>query len=345
MKATTLTAKNVTAKTAVGLFILFIILILCTSIGSHPVSFKKAIAGGGDASGVNIDYEIIFGSRLPRVLLAAIIGAALACAGVTLQAILRNPLADPYILGISSGAGLGGAIAIMLSSVLGSWTGVSMGVFAFAGAFGTVWLVWFIGHYAGGRSSVTSLLLAGVVVNAFFSALIMFLTQIAKSYQLREIWLWLMGSITEKNYASIGVSSIVVTIGVIGLISIAQRLNVLSLGSTEAQSLGVSAGRTNFIAFALAAFITSVAVSLSGLIGFIGLIVPHGVRLVFGPDHRQLLPLSALCGAALLVIADTVARTIIAPAQLPVGIITALAGGPFFLILLARYNRKVNLAK
>jgi iron complex transport system permease protein len=173
----------------------------------------------------------------------------------------------------------------------------------------------------------------------------MFLTQIAKSYQLREIWLWLMGSITEKNYASIGVSSIVVTIGVIGLISIAQRLNVLSLGSTEAQSLGVSAGRTNFIAFALAAFITSVAVSLSGLIGFIGLIVPHGVRLVFGPDHRQLLPLSALCGAALLVIADTVARTIIAPAQLPVGIITAIAGGPFFLILLARYSRKVNLAK
>ncbi|MFA5785308.1 MAG: iron chelate uptake ABC transporter family permease subunit, partial [Phycisphaerae bacterium] len=136
-----------------------------------------------------------------------------------------------------------------------------------------------------------------------------------------------------------------ILLGLIGLFSIAQSLNVLSLGSPEALGLGVSVGRTNLISFALAAFITAIAVSLSGLIGFVGLIVPHGVRLVFGPDHRQLLPLSALCGAALLVIADTVARTIIAPAQLPVGIITALAGGPFFLFLLARYSRKVNSAK
>jgi iron complex transport system permease protein len=345
MKSKTLSAKNVAAKTAVALLLLIVILLVCILTGSHPVSLKNALAGAGDEQGHNIDYEIIFGSRLPRVVLAVIVGAALACAGVTLQAILRNPLADPYILGISSGAGLGAALAIILASVLGSWAGVSMGIFAFAGAFGTVWLVWFIGHFAAGRSSVTSLLLAGVVVNAFFSALIMFLTQIAKSYQLREIWLWLMGSITEKNFAVIGASAAVVLLGLVGLFSIAQRLNVLTLGRAEAQGLGVATAKTNLIAFALAAFVTSVAVSLSGLIGFVGLIVPHGVRLIFGPDHRQLLPLSAISGAALLAVADTLARTVIAPAQLPVGIITAIAGGPFFLILLARYSRKVSWAK
>jgi iron complex transport system permease protein len=345
MKSRTVTAGSVASKAAVGLVLLILLLLLCTMTGSHPVSLKNALTGDSEAQGHNIDYEIIFGSRLPRVILAAIVGAALACAGVTLQAILRNPLADPYILGISSGAGLGGALAIMLTSVLGSWAGVSVGIFAFVGAFGTVWLVWLIGHFTTGRSSTTSLLLAGVVVNAFFSALIMFLTQIARSYQLREIWLWLMGSITEKSIAVIGASAAAILSGLLGLFSIAQRLNVLTLGRTEAQGLGVATARTNLIAFALSAFVTSVAVSLSGLIGFVGLIVPHGVRLIFGPDHRQLLPLSAISGAALLAVADTLARTVIAPAQLPVGIITAITGGPFFLILLARYNRKVGWVK
>lgn len=343
MKTKTVTAQSVAIKVIVAALLLVAVVFACTLIGSHPVSLKKALAGGDIEH--NIDYEIIFGSRLPRILLAAIVGAALACAGVALQAILRNPLADPYILGISSGAGLGGALAIMFSSALGAWAGVSISIFGFIGAFGTVWLVWFIGRAAGGRTSVTSLLLAGVVVNAFFSAVIMFLTQIAKSHQLREIIMWLMGSIQEKNYFTLSASAIAVLAGLIGLFCNGQRLNVLTLGQAEAHGLGVATGRTNFIAFTLSAFITSIAVSLSGLIGFVGLIVPHGVRLVFGPDHRQLLPLSAIIGAALLAVADTAARTIIAPAQLPVGIITAMAGGPFFLILLAKYSRKVSWAK
>jgi len=345
MNTKPLTATDVAIKTAVALMLLIVILFCCTLIGSHPASLKNAIAGLGEPQGHNIDYEIIFGSRLPRVLLAAIVGAALACAGLTLQAILRNPLADPYILGISSGAGLGGAIAIMLAGVLGSWAGVSVGVFAFAGAFATVWLVWFVGQVAGGRSSATSLLLAGVVVNAFFSAVIMFLTQVAKSHQLREIWLWLMGSITEKSIEVISAGAAVILAGLVGLFCIAHRLNVLTLGHAEAQGLGIDPAKTDLIAFALSALVTSVAVSLSGLIGFVGLIVPHGARLIFGPDHRRLLPLSAIAGAALLAVADTVARTAIAPAQIPVGVITAIAGGPFFLILLARYSRNVSWAK
>jgi iron complex transport system permease protein len=345
MNTKTLTASDVAIKTAVALVLLIVILLCCILIGSHPVSLKNAIAGIGEPQGHNIDYEIIFGSRLPRVLLAAIVGAALACAGITLQAILRNPLADPYILGISSGAGLGGAIAILLAGVLGRWAPVSVNIFAFIGALGTVWLVWLVGRFTTGRPSATSLLLAGVVVNAFFSALIMFLTQIAKSHQLREIWIWLMGNISEKSFFAISASAAAVLCGLVGLFCMAQRLNVLTLGDAEAHALGVAAPRVNLVAFALAAFVTSVAVSLSGLIGFVGLIVPHSVRLIFGPDHRQLLPLGALCGAALLVIADTVARTAIAPAQIPVGVITAIAGGPFFLILLARYSRKVSWAK
>jgi iron complex transport system permease protein len=224
------------------------------------------------------------------------------------------------------------------------WAGSPTAVFAFAGALITVWLVWWIGYYAG-RSQVTSLLLAGVVVNAFFSAVIMFLTSIAKSEQLRSIVYWLMGNITDKDWKVLLASTVCIIAGIIGLFRICHRLNILTLGEYEAKGLGVDTAKTRVIAFAFAAFITSIAVSLSGLIGFVGLIIPHGVRLVFGPDHRQLLPLSAITGSAFLVIADILARTVFGQEQLPVGVITAIAGGPFFLILLAKYSRKVSWLK
>ncbi|MHC4720626.1 MAG: FecCD family ABC transporter permease, partial [Planctomycetota bacterium] len=307
------------------------------------ISLAKVLSGPGETPGVNIDYEI-FLIRLQRVILAALVGAALACSGVVLQAILRNPLADPYILGISSGAGLGAIIAILSGLSWTFWGGSPIAVFAFAGALLTVWLVWLIGRFAG-KTQVTSLLLAGVVVNAFFSAVIMFLTSIAGSEHLRSTIYWLMGSITEKGSFVLSVSAVCILGGISGLFTIGHRLNALTLGEEEAQGLGVDIGKTKVIAFGLAAFITAIAVSLSGLIGFVGLIVPHGVRLVFGPDHRQLLPLSALIGSAFLVCADTLARTIFGQEQLPVGVITAIAGGPFFLILLAKYSRKVGWLK
>jgi iron complex transport system permease protein len=261
-----------------------------------------------------------------------------------LQAILRNPLADPYILGVSSGAGLGATIALLSGITWSFWGGSPIAVFAFAGAIATVWLVWCIGYFTG-KLQVTNLLLAGVVVNAFFTAVIMFLMSIAKSEDLRSTVLWLMGSIAEKETAVLTASAVCILTGIVVLFSICYRLNILTLSEEEAKALGVDTTKTRAVAFGFAAFVTAIAVSLSGLIGFVGLIIPHGVRLIFGPDHRQLLPLSAVIGAAFLVIADTIARIIIAPAQLPVGVITAMVGGPFFLILLAKHTRKVSWLK
>ena len=338
-----LTTKKLTATVSICLAVLVLIMCLCASVGTQKISLTKVFRGPGDIPGSNIDYEI-FVIRLRRVVLAGLVGAALACSGVVLQAILRNPLADPYILGISSGAGLGTIIAILSGISWTFWGGSPITAFAFAGALGTVWLVWCIGRFTG-KSQVTSLLLAGVVVNAFFSAVIMFLTSIAKSEQLRSTIYWLMGSITEKDWSVLGISGVCILGGIIGLFGICHRLNALTLGEEEAQGLGVDTAKTKVAAFGFAAFITAIAVSLSGLIGFVGLIIPHGVRLVFGPDHRQLLPVSAIIGSAFLVCADTLARTIFGQEQLPVGVITAIAGGPFFLVLLARYSRKVSWLK
>ncbi len=341
MIAELLTAKKLAITVSICLAVLAVTIALCTSVGTQKISLANAIRGPGEAPGVNIDYEI-FVIRLQRVILGALVGAALACSGVVLQAILRNPLADPYILGISSGAGLGAMIAVLSGITWSFWGGSPVTVFAFVGALGTVWLVWFIGRFAG-KSQVMSLLLAGVVVNAFFSAVIMFLTSIAKSHQIRWTVFWLMGNITERDSPVLYVSGGLILTGIVLLFSICHRLNVLTFGDEEAKGLGVDTARTRLVAFSLAAFITAIAVSLSGLIGFVGLVIPHGVRLVFGPDHRQLLPVSAIIGGVFLVGADTVARTIVAPEQLPVGVITAIAGGPFFLVLLAKFTKKVGL--
>jgi len=338
-----LTAKKLAVTVSICLAVLAVIICLCALVGTQKITLAKVFRGPGDTAGSNIDYEI-FVIRLRRVVLAGLVGAALACSGVVLQAILRNPLADPYILGISSGAGLGAIIAILSGISWTFWGGSPITVFAFAGAILTVWLVWWVGHWAG-KSQVTSLLLAGVVVNAFFSAVIMFLTSIAKSEQLRSTIYWLMGSITEKDPSVLWVSAVCILAGILGLFSICHRLNVLTFGQEEAKGLGADPAKTRVVAFGFAAFITAIAVSLSGLIGFVGLIIPHGVRLVFGPDHRQLLPVSAIVGSAFLVCADTLARTIFGQEQLPVGVITAIAGGPFFLILLAKYSRKVSWLK
>ena len=314
---------------------------LCAMVGTEQVSLSKVFTGPGELPGQNVDYEIFVRVRLPRVILAALVGAALACSGVVLQALLRNPLADPYILGISSGAGLGAIIAVISGFSWTLWGRSPIAIFAFVGALATVWLVWFIGRFTG-KSHVTGLLLAGVVVNAFFSSVIMFLTSVAKSDQVFSIIFWLMGNMTEEDFFVLWVGAGCVVAGVLALFYIGPQLNVISLGEDSARTMGVNTVRTRMIAFAVAAAITAIAVSLSGLIGFVGLIVPHGVRLVFGPDHRQLLPLSAIVGSAFLIIADTLARIIVAPAQLPVGVITAIIGGPFFLLLLVKYTRRVS---
>jgi len=317
-------------------------MVVCARFGSREISLAEAFSAWRSGQ-VNIDYQILVRARMPRILLAGLVGAALACSGVVLQAVLRNPLADPYILGVSSGAGLG----VMIASIFGlTWTATGISIMslpAFAGAIGTVWLVWVVGYFTS-RGRMTNLLLAGVVVNAFFSAIIMFLTSTATAHQLRTTVYWLMGTIAPQSYATLAVTAGFIFAGIAVLVVYASRLNVLTFGDAEAADMGIDAGRVRAVILAVAALITAVAVSISGLIGFVGLIIPHGMRLIVGPDHRRLLPLSAIAGATLLIIADTIARSSFGAEELPVGVITAIAGGPFFLVLLARYSRKVGWA-
>jgi len=336
-----LTARKLGVRVASALVVLAVVMFVCSLMGTESISLKAVLAQVGGQEAINPDYEIFVQVRLPRIILACIVGAALACSGVVFQALLRNPLADPYILGISSGAGLGTIIAVISGFSWTLWGRSPIAVFAFAGAMGTVWLVWFIGRVTG-KSHVTGLLLAGVVVNAFFSAVIMFLTSIAKSQQMQTTIFWLMGNMTEEDFLVLWLGAGCVAAGMLALFYISPQLNAISFGEDDARSMGVNTARTRTIAFAVAALITAVAVSLSGLVGFVGLVVPHAVRLVFGPDHRQLLPLSGIVGAIFLVAADTLARIVVAPAQLPVGVVTAIVGGPFFLVLLVKHTHKVG---
>lgn len=339
-----LTPKRLIVRTASALLVLMAVMSVCSLIGTESVSLKEVLRGAGTKTTANPDYEIFVHFRLPRIILACLVGAALACSGVVFQALLRNPLADPYILGISSGAGLGAIIAVISGLDWMLWGRSPIAVFAFAGALGTVWLVWFIGRLTG-KFHITGLLLAGVVVNAFFSAVIMFLTSIAKSQQVYSTIFWLMGNMAEEDFLVLWIGAGCVIGGTIALFYIGPQLNALSFGEADARSMGVNIARTQIIAFAISAAVTAIAVSLSGLIGFVGLIVPHAVRMVFGPDHRQLLPISGIVGAIFLIVADTLARIIIAPAQLPVGVVTAIVGGPFFLVMLVKYSRKVSWLK
>jgi iron complex transport system permease protein len=336
----TLSIKKVIVRICISLVLMLVVMCLCTMAGAQKISLQKAFTEHRQMPGENIDYEI-FIIRLQRVILAAMVGAALACCGAVLQAILQNPLAEPYILGISSGAGLGTIIAIISGITWNFWAGSPITIFAFAGSLITVWLVWFIGYFAG-KSQIISLLLAGVVVNSFFSAVIMFLISTAKSQEMRTTVMWLMGNITDKSPAVLVTGGVSIAAGLIILCSISNKLNIITLGHFQAQNLGINTHQTRLLGFTFAALTTAVAVSLSGLIGFVGLIVPHTIRLIFGPDHRQLLPLSITTGGIFLVLADTIARTVFGQEQLPVGVITAIAGGPFFLILLAKYTRKVS---
>ena len=336
-----LSLRTLLIRTLIAALVLIAAMLLCSLAGSESISLKAAFASAHESGSPNADYEILMHIRVPRVILAAIVGAALAAAGVALQALLRNPLADPYILGISSGAGLGATLAIISGFSWTLWGRSPVAVFAFAGALATVWLVWGIGRITG-RFHVTGLLLAGVVVNAFFSAIILFLISVAKGQQLHATMFWLMGNMAEEDFLVLWIGAGCVAAGVVSLYFLAPQLNAISFNPEDARSMGIHVERVQLLAFTMSAFVTAVAVSLSGLIGFVGLVVPHAVRLVLGPDHRQLVPIASISGAVFLVVADTAARVIVAPAQLPAGVVTAIIGGPFFLILLVRYNRKVS---
>ena len=330
-----ITSRQLLKEIGFGVGGLAAVVLLCALIGSEPLSLE------GIVKGRQPDAQIFFQVRLPRLMLAVLVGAALASSGAVFQVLLRNPLAEPYILGISSGAGLGVMLAV-LAGFQWSWGDLSaQSLFAFIGALATTALVWWIGGFTG-RTGGPGMILAGVVVNVFFSAVIMLLTALAKAGQIQTTLFWLMGFLSSYTEMKIWVVSVFLAGAGFGiLLWLSPQLNILSLGTAQARSLGVVPERLFPIAFIAASLLTSAAVSLSGLIGFVGLIVPHSVRLIFGPDHRRLLPMCALFGAMFLAIADTIARILIPQAQLPVGVITALAGGPFFLLLMIRQSKPV----
>ncbi len=337
-----LTRKKLWVQIATAVGVLLVLMVVCVSVGSVRVRTADVLYGPVRDGQVNTAYEIIVMYRLSRILLAGLIGAALATAGCVFQAILRNPLADPYLLGVSSGAGLGTMAAILFGWTWSFFGMSAMMLTAFLGAVATTWLVWALGRSAG-SVHMTGLILAGVVVNAFFSAVMMFLTSVAKADQIQMMQFWMMGNIASmQKFEVILPAAGIVIMGVILLTRIGQPLNMLTFGTEDAASLGLSVSKITITAFAVAGLITAAAVSFSGLIGFVGLVVPHAVRLVAGPDHRQLIPLSALVGAAFVALADTLARVVVAPAMLPVGVVTAIIGGPFFLILLVRYTRNLH---
>ncbi|MCC6642950.1 MAG: iron ABC transporter permease [Deltaproteobacteria bacterium] len=298
--------------------------------GLSPQRVIRALAGGGSPA----DADIVLRVRLPRVVLAALVGASLSVAGVLFQALLRNPLADPYVLGVSGGAALG-AVAVM---AFGASLGLGYAFVApaaFLGALAATILLFGVAG-ARGRLSSTSLLLTGVVFNAFASAAIVFVASLAGLAEGTSIFLWLIGNLSSaRTDEALGVAVFLVA-GLGCAVPLARGLDLLALGEEPATQLGVDVPRMKRLLLLATALMVGAAVAVSGLVGFVGLIIPHLLRLVLGPGHRLLIPAGALGGAAFLVLCDTVARSLLDGRELPVGAVTALVGGPLFLVLLRR---------
>jgi iron complex transport system permease protein len=310
-------------------------IVVAPLIGSTPVSLRRALNTSVPFAD-NIDAQILFVARLPRTLAGALVGAALASSGVVFQGLLRNPLATPFTLGVSSGAALGAMLAITFGWTLGGIGLPSIPIASFAGSLGAVAIVYALARAKHGGLSTNTLLLAGVTMNAFFSALILFVQYLADFAETYRMLRWLIGDLDIASYRPLLGSLPLVIVAFLVFAWIARPLNLLSFGPVEAETRGVDVTRVQRAAFFSASLATGAAVSIAGPIGFVGIIVPHLVRLIVGSDHRVVLPASVLFGAGFLVTCDVVSRTAMAPVEIPVGVITALIGGPFFLWLLVK---------
>jgi iron complex transport system permease protein len=286
-------------------------------------------------------YEtILFQIRLPRVIAGALVGAALASAGVLFQGLLRNPMADPYIIGTSAGAAFGATVAMMLPISLAFLSFGLVPIAAFFGALGAVLLVYNLAR-VGGKTPVVSMLLAGFAVSAMLTAVMFFMVTLSgKPGLLQNVYSFLMGSVSVSGWNKIIIVAPLIIGGVIAARFLAFRLNAFALGEEGAAYLGIDVERDKLIVLALGSLLTAAAVSISGLVGFVGLVVPHAMRLLFGPDHRLLLPAAAIFGGAFVVLADLLARTMLSPREIPLGILTAMIGAPFFIYLLRRTRRE-----
>jgi iron complex transport system permease protein len=313
-------------------------IVLALKLGAVPVSVTDVILNLGRiaigrSDQLPTEYRlIVFDLRLPRILLGVLVGTALSVSGASFQAMLRNPLADPFILGVSSGAAVGSVLATLIAPRFALITPLG----AFLGALATIAAVYFLGRREGQLDS-TTLLLGGVISASFLSAIVMFLTTTLSGRDLRGIVFWLMGDLSTPVPPGLEwIFAVGLLAGIGAIYTTAPDLNLLLNGEREAIHLGVDVTRVKLVVYVSASLLTALAVSASGTIGYIGLLVPHAVRLLFGPDYRLLIPASALCGAIAIVLADTLARTVASPTELPVGAMTAMAGAPVFIYLLRR---------
>jgi iron complex transport system permease protein len=335
--------RDATATQLAALAVLFIgALIVSTGMGFLKIPAASVVkivlnrftGDPGLIAGMNEIFPVVvMDVRLPRILTAAIVGGGLAVCGVVFQGILLNPLADPYTLGVSAGAAFGASLAILLN--VGAFGIYSVPLFAFIGAAATLGAVIYLSSAGGGLSS-SNLILSGIIVAAILSAGISFLKYLADE-QVAVIIFWLMGSFASKVWADVALSLGCVTVGLAVFIYHARELNLMSLGSQMASSLGVDTRRVTLVLLVTASLVSAVCVSVSGIIGFVGLLVPHTMRLLAGPDNRRLIPVSLLAGAVLLLAADTLTRAVL-PAEIPIGVLTALIGGPFFCYVFRRHQ-------
>jgi len=323
------------------LLLSLILTMLCLQVGTQYIGMghivgllSSALFGtASEPETLRTTGVILLQVRLPRVLLGFLVGSCLGAVGVALQALMRNPLADPYVLGVSSGAALGVAVAVLFGIGTTALALSLLPVCGFAGSLVALLVIYRMAA-AYDRLPIHSVLLAGVILNAIFSALIMFITSIMEPNRSFGMMAWLMGSMTAPAHPVLIALAAYLLVGLVLLVKQVRVLNILALGEEPARSLGIDTERTKRVIFLLSALMTGAVVSFSGMIGFVGMIIPHAVRLVVGADHRLLLPASTLVGGMFLMVADTIARTLFVPSEVPVGVITALAGGPFFVYLL-----------
>ena len=330
----------------IGLLILLVVIvILAVTIGSVSIPFSTTIGillsklpwVDMSSAWTGTLETIIFDIRLPRVVLAGLVGSALATAGATYQGLFRNPLADPYLIGVAQGAALGAVIGFLLPP---AWHSLGFGIIpllAFCGAVVSTAVVYNLAR-VGKTIPATTLILAGVAIGALLASVVSYLV-ISSGEKIHGIMFWLMGSFSLSQWSEVIIALPYVILGVTIISLYARPLNLVQLDEEQAQQLGINVERLKLILLIAATLITAAAVSFVGIIGFVGIIVPHTVRLIWGVDHRFLLPLSVLTGAVFLILADMIARTVMAPTEIPIGVITAICGAPFFLYLLKRRKR------
>ncbi|MCW3998824.1 MAG: iron ABC transporter permease [Candidatus Bathyarchaeota archaeon] len=339
--------KLILALLVIGLFFTVIVSL---NIGYAPISFSEILAILGrqipllntsihSSSILPSTAAIILDIRLPRVLAAVVIGAGLAASGVLYQGVFKNPMADPYVLGVSAGASVGAGVGILFGSGLSLLGFPIAQTAAFIAALATVFIVYNISR-VGSRVPEMTLLLSGIAITIFLSAVYQIMQVVSTNFELHALVSYMIGGISNVGWSAIWKITPFIIVGIVLSYIFARDLNMISLGEDTAQHLGVNTERTKKILLTLGAMMTAAAVSISGLIGFVGLMIPHITRLLMGPDHRLLLPASVVVGAIFLVVCDALARVITGAAELPVGVITAIAGGPFFIFLLRR--KKMN---